>query len=1704
MRIKLMLVLTLFIACSSLLAGLPTQRRFENLSLKDGLSQSVATALLKDQKGYLWIGTQNGLNRYDGYNFEVFLDNGNPGDFEGTYVLTLDEGPDGTIWIGTYGQGFHAYDYQTNSFTSYPYLSNQPDGLAESRVRAILAEEKGLWLGLFRAGLQYYNLADQSFTHYPESTDGLRQGRVRDIYRDSKQRLWIITSRGGLHLFDEASQSFSLIPSREEDPHGVLSHRGGQIMEDRNGDLWIGHWGSGGLSRLRKEAPDFHFDIFPPGESSDQLPESAIFGLQEDPRGYLWIGTNKHGLFRFDPITGKADPYRHSPYDPTSLPADRIQSLLIDEHQVLWAGTFGAGIGKLPRLDPLFQLTRHQPDIADSLSSNDIWSIYQDFNKTLWVGTLEGGLNRLDPRAKGFKHYQHDPQDPTSISDNDVVQVTRDKQGTLWLATLGGGLNKYNAESDSFTHYMHDPQDPTSIPSNNVKAVAEDRYGNFWVLSNGGLTLWDRNKESARVWQHNADDPMSLSHDYTIDVFEGPGDQLWVATLGGGICLLDPTTLEFTAFHKHDDSNPNTLSSDMVHELHFDRLGNFWAATQDGLNLYHPEQKTWRRFDRKDGLPNTNVYGIENGAGGDLWFATDSGIVRFSLEEGVKNVFTVNDGLQSNEFNRGAHFSGRDGFLYFGGIAGLNRFLPERIDKDPYPPHVSLSAFRKFNKDVPLDTHPALLQQLDLTWRDRVISFEFMADNLRNPASNRYQVYLEGFHDDWLDLGTEHYVTFTNLDPSSYNLRVRAANADSVWGEAKDLLQLTVKPPPWATWWAYILYAIILVAIVMLLINFQRRKLIMERYNNEQLRRLDRMKDEFLANTSHELRTPLNGIIGIAESLADGAAGPIEPQMRQNLAMIIWSGRKLAQLVDDVLDFSKLKADRLEIRHSAVDLFALVDVVLSLARPSIGNKKLSLKNRVPRDFPLVDADENRLLQVLHNLVGNAVKFTHQGHVRVTAKIEKGHAIIAVSDTGIGIAKDQQKRIFQSFEHGDGNTARKYGGTGLGLTISKQLIERMHGKLTVESQPGKGSIFAFTLPLAPPNQKQSNTHLPQVRALRASYDDLFGSFNKPINELAPSLSPAPTTAAAVPEQAQAPPQAQHSKTILIVDDEIVNRRVLVNFLKALPYNLLEAESGPAALEILDNQKVDLVLLDIMMPRMTGFEACQELRKRFNVHELPVIFLTAKDQVKDLVTAFSAGGNDYLTKPIAREELLSRVRTHMQLKDINETLERKVAERTHKLESQNRELETLDSIVKTINKEIELRSLLKLLLEQGMVLFPQAERGSVLIWEAPQKQFRFAATAGYELFDMERMTYDYDVISRRYTQDSREIIDGVYLIEDARTVLHPSIPEAKSMLSMAVTIDANFEGFLVFDNYQLSNAFDDSDVRRLSRFREHAISAIAKARYLEDLQLKNREIVTRQKQLVMQEKMASLGLLTAGVAHEIKNPLNFITNFAELTQELLGDLQARLNHLNNDDQEVAELLNDLIENAQRIREHGHRADNIVESMMALTRDTGRNRELTDLNKLISKCADLTVKGRARAAAQQPVDVELKLHPSLPLVETIARNMGRVIVNILGNALDALEQRRSESNDPDYQPKLIIETNQTEQQVKMIFHDNGVGIPQQHLGDVFNPFYTTKSPGKGSIGLGLSVCYDIVTQENDGTIEIESQEGEWTKVTVTLNAS
>jgi signal transduction histidine kinase len=524
------------------------------------------------------------------------------------------------------------------------------------------------------------------------------------------------------------------------------------------------------------------------------------------------------------------------------------------------------------------------------------------------------------------------------------------------------------------------------------------------------------------------------------------------------------------------------------------------------------------------------------------------------------------------------------------------------------------------------------------------VSFEFSALHFSNPKKNQYAYRLEGLDKNWIT--TDHkkrFATYSNLPSGDYVLRVKASNSDGIWNEQGVSLSITVQPPPWESWWAYSIYIIIVGGLIAVFITTQRHKVKYQRAVIQQLRQVDKLKDEFLANTSHELRTPLNGIIGLAESLMDGIAGRLPAKADHDLAMVVASGKRLANLVNDILDFSKAKNQALELHIQALDLHSMIDVVLALSRPLLGDKNLELINAVPADFAAVKGDEDRLLQILHNLIGNAIKFTEQGSVTVSASSDSDWACVSITDCGIGIDESQFDSIFESFQQVQSGTSRSWGGTGLGLAVSKQLVELHGGNITVNSTVGKGSTFRFTLPITV-DQKVTHLHL----------------IDTPTQ---PAFEPALET----PETILAQTSAQGTAfRVLLVDDEAVNRQVLHNHLSAENYQLVEASGGQQALDIIAEQDpFDLVLLDIMMPQVSGYDVCSKLREEHSANDLPIIFLTAKNQVSDLVQSFAVGANDYLSKPVSKHELLTRVETHLKFLDIHRNLEAKVAERTSAL-------------------------------------------------------------------------------------------------------------------------------------------------------------------------------------------------------------------------------------------------------------------------------------------------------------------------------------------------------------------------------------------------------------------------------------------------------
>jgi signal transduction histidine kinase len=541
--------------------------------------------------------------------------------------------------------------------------------------------------------------------------------------------------------------------------------------------------------------------------------------------------------------------------------------------------------------------------------------------------------------------------------------------------------------------------------------------------------------------------------------------------------------------YQHALQNPNSLSNNIIRAIYEDSAGALWIGTHAGLNKLERANKTFVHFSKKDGLAAEEIHEILEDGKGNLWLMTEVGLSKFNPQTGVFRNYDQSNGLQGKEFTA-FHKGAISEKIYLGGRNGFNVFHPDSIKDNPYIPPVTLARFTRFNADEAqgsaiVDESIAVKKQIKLSYKDNILTFEFVALSYLNNAKNHHADKLEGFSDNWIHLGTKREVTFTNLDPGEYTLRVKGSNNDGIWNEEGASLKITITPPWWKTWWAYTLYGLMFAGAIAGYIRCktqaQVKELTRERQVSDRLRKGDKLKDEFLANTSHELRTPLNGIIGITESLLDGVTGKLPEKTQTNLSLVIASGKRLASLVDDRLDFSRLKRQDLQLQRQPVDLRVLTGVVLKFSEPLLAGKKLVLQNDIPPDLLPVAGDENRLQQILHNLIGNAIKFTESGSVRISAEQRNGTVAVSIHDTGIGIPADKFESIFQSFEQVDASIAREYGGTGLGLTITKQLVELHGGKIWVESEIGKGSTFTFTLPISEVSKSEvSKSEVARIR------------------------------------------------------------------------------------------------------------------------------------------------------------------------------------------------------------------------------------------------------------------------------------------------------------------------------------------------------------------------------------------------------------------------------------------------------------------------------------------------------------------------------------------------------------------------------------------------------------------------------------------------
>lgn len=803
--------------------------RFDHLTADEGLSQSTISSILQDSKGYLWFGTRNGLNKYDGYAFTVYKTvPTDPNSLSDNWITVICEDAHANLWIGTGNKGLNLYDRKTGAFIHFLADTSQGVSISHNMVTALHADSNGnLWVGT-RTGLDLLTVKSQSGQpeYKIERIAGLDNNWITALYSDGNGKVWIGTKKG-LYLYAQGTITQFL-----SDPGQVnfLSHQFiTAITQDRTGMIWVGTDG-GGVNAVDPSVKPFKITQYKHDpQNLNSLSDNSVTSVCIDEKNALWIGTSD-GLNVLDPSRQRFMTYNHIPTDPSSLSNDEVRSLFIDRSDILWIGTYGGGgVNKLDLKKGKFKHYKNLPQNPNSLGNNIVRSFCESRSGIVWIGTHEG-LNRLDPVKESFKSYRHNPLNPQSLSHDEVRSVSEDANGIIWIGTEGGGLNKYDPRNEGkFKSYKHDPTDLQSISNDDISCITMDAFGAIWIGTFGGgldQLVQEGGKEKIYHFKNDPRDERSLSENRVSSLFFDSRHTLWVGTFGGGLnkLTLDEQGRADKKFihYQNDPKNPLSISSDVVFAIHEDKNGYIWVGTTAGLNkliMNERGEAVFVRLYERDGLPDNYVYGILPDEEGNLWVSTVQGLSRFtpSGEKGIFKNYDVKDGLQSNEFKFGSYHKGLSGTLYFGGTSGFNAFKPGEVKENQHAPPLAFTAFKRYGRSdkVLLNTDSRAIDhnnEFVLSFNED-FSFEFAAMDYTNSEKNNYAYFLEGFDKEWIFSGTRRFVNYTNLDQGEYVFHVKGSNNDGVWNEEGISVKITILPPFWRTWWFRLLSFVALVVI---------------------------------------------------------------------------------------------------------------------------------------------------------------------------------------------------------------------------------------------------------------------------------------------------------------------------------------------------------------------------------------------------------------------------------------------------------------------------------------------------------------------------------------------------------------------------------------------------------------------------------------------------------------------------------------------------------------------------------------------------------------------------------------------------------------------------------------------------------------------------------------------------------------------------
>ncbi len=1253
---------------------------------------------MQDHTGYMWFGTNNGLNRYDGNCMvKYFNETENLNSLKASVIHCIYEDSKSNLWVGTWGGGLSLYNREQDNFITYMHESGNERSLGNNDIWSIYEDSNGnLWI-CTQKGLDRFDYETQTFEKHLDDLDitvesaDLRHSAFTSITEGPDGFLWISLLRNGVLMYDpEARKLCRHLKHEEGNSNSLSTNEIVKLYTDREGNVWFcSHIGA--LERVYVRQGNITIEKYFKGNDSYSLSDDRINFITQDSRGKMWIGT-EYGLNILNKSTGRIDKYFYNAEDDYSLSGNHLFTAFISRNGIIWIGTSDAGISIY---DPWkWRFSKGFSFINNAIEHNkkSVKSIYMDSDARLWIGT-DYGLNKINTIGELEVVYSSNSVS-SGLGRGGVSGLVQDWNKNLWVGTWGDGLHKYDSKKDRFIKYDH-----LGLKDPNIRTMEQDYSGNILMGTTFGYFVFF-NPRDETFFEYLCLDADSLKGSAVVSISPDRDGSVWIGMYeNGGILRLNPDTREAKRFYKNNQPNKSLSSNNVLSLLNDD--DHIWIGTKNGLNRLNKKNGRVEVWNEKDGLPARAILCIEKDKSGFLWLSTITGLTKYNPQSGEIFNYNYEDGVLENCI---VSFKDRNNEYYFGGMNGIFNFNPAEIQSNPYTPPVILSNLYIFNSVIlpgqnnsPLKKHINETEAFTLKHHHSSFSIAFSSLNYTLPQKNKYRYKLQGFDSEWVNAGTRNRAYYSNLKPGRYTFMVQGSNNDGLWNKESKVVNIRVLPAPWATWWAYSFYFILILSLILLLRFFivsrqnLKSQLFLEKIQHEKdfelskkSRELQEMKLQFYTNISHEFRTPLTLILGPMEKILNSAKGS---EIESSIVLVQRNAQRLLRLINQILDLSMIEADFMKLRLIKDDVVKFIATVVEAFNLKAERLNIDYTFKYERSKAIVYFDDDKLEKIIYNLLSNAFKYTPNGG-RIEAGISfeteadqynnKGdeekikYLIFSVRDSGKGILHDEKNRIFDYFYRSD--KKRSSGSSGLGLSLVNELIRIMQGTIELKDtgdQPG--SWFEFRIPVF-------KDAFESVEIIEKNNE-----FDEVMNDILLTETPAQTQDRKIFSGDDL--KRKNLPLVLVVEDNQDMREYISKSLSHF-YRILEAADGKEGFRLAVEEIPDLIVSDIMMPDVDGVALNRMIKNNEKTSHVPVILLTAKSSMESRIEGIKTGADDYIVKPFEMEYLVNRIENLIKGRvKLREAFSKKLDINPSEIAANSLDSKFLEKMIKLVEDNIE---------------------------------------------------------------------------------------------------------------------------------------------------------------------------------------------------------------------------------------------------------------------------------------------------------------------------------------------------------------------------------------------------------------------------------